>query len=45
MFFIFRPDKSIMRAGMTTNDGVIFPLDKEASIHDVLCAVRIFKTA
>ena len=43
MFFIFKEDDSIVRAGMTTNDGVIFPLDVNASIGDIVAAQRIFK--
>lgn len=43
MFFIFREDASISRAGMTTDDGVIFPLDVDADMNDIVAAQRIFR--
>jgi len=43
MFFVFRDDKSIARAGMTTDKGVIFPLDVDADIDDIVAAQRIFR--
>lgn len=44
MFIEYNAEGVISRGGMTTNDGVIFPLDKQAKLSDVVAAQRIFST-
>jgi hypothetical protein len=42
MFFVFDESNFIVRCGMTTNDGVIFPLNKDSDMADVIAAKNIF---
>lgn len=43
MFFVFDADESVVRAGVSTNEGAMFPVDTRAELHDVLSAVKIFR--